>query len=83
MQSITQITGNPHVKDCSAIYLDAKAVSTMIGKWKLVRSVTYIHKEELVSDRRRIIDFDQQGGISTSWCVDCHQVTTGHWMVHN
>jgi hypothetical protein len=83
VQSNAQITGNPHIKDSSAIKLNAKAVNTMIGKWKLVRTIESIQNEELVSDRGIIIDFDIQGNITTSWCIDCHQEKVGQWQVIN
>lgn len=83
IQSNAQITGNPHVKDSSAIQLDAKAVNTMIGKWKLVRTEDHIQNEERVSDRGMIIDFDEQGSMIGSWCIDCIQEIMGQWQVLN
>lgn len=81
MQSIAQITGNPHVVDSSAIQLDAKAVSTMMGKWKLVRTEDHFQNEERVNDRGMIIDFEEDGAMISSWCVGCHQETLGQWQV--
>ncbi|MEK6479811.1 hypothetical protein WJR50_19875 [Catalinimonas sp. 4WD22] len=80
-QTNAQITGNPYVEDSSAITLNAKAVNNMIGKWKLVRTKEYIQNEERVSDRGIIIAFEQQGALTTSWCVDCHQEKAGQWQV--
>jgi hypothetical protein len=81
IQSTAQITGNPHVKDSSAIQLDAKAVSTMMGKWKLVRTEDHFQNEERVSDRGMIVDFDDQGSMTGSWCVGCPQEIMGQWQV--
>ena len=78
-----QITGNPHVKDSSALKLDPKAVNSMMGKWKLIRTVEYIQNEEQVRDRGIIVDFDKEGSIITSWCTDCYQEKAGQWQVLN
>lgn len=82
-QSNAQITGNPHLKDSSAIKLDSKAVNSMIGKWKLLKTVEYIHNEEQVRDRGIIVDFDNEGTIITSWCIDCYQIKAGQWQILN
>ncbi|MDF9794946.1 hypothetical protein OKW21_000209 [Catalinimonas alkaloidigena] len=83
IQSNAQITGNPYVKDSSAIKLDTKAVNTMIGKWKLVRTEDHFQNEERVSDRGMIVDFEEDGAMISSWCVDCHQEILGQWQVLN
>ena len=83
IQSNAQITGNPHVKDSSAIKLNAKAVNSMMGKWKLVRTEDQFQNEERVSDRGMIIDFKEDGAIMSSWCVDCYQEILGQWQVLN
>lgn len=81
--SNAQITGNPNVTDRSAINLDSKAVNSMIGKWKLIRTVEYIQNDEQVRDRGIIVEFDKEGTIITSWCIDCHQEKAGQWQVIN
>lgn len=83
IQSNAQITGNPHVKDSSAIQLDAEAVNTMMGKWKLIRTEDHFQNEERVSDRGMIVDFEEDGAMISSWCVDCHQEILGQWQVLN
>ena len=55
----------------------------MMGKWKLVRTAEYIRDIEQVRDRGMLVDFDKEGTIITSWCIDCHQEKTGQWQVLN
>ena len=50
IHSNAQITGNPHVKDSSAIKLTLNMVNSMMGKWKLVKTVEYIRDIEQVRD---------------------------------
>jgi thiol-disulfide isomerase/thioredoxin len=81
IHSNAQITGNPNVTDINAINLDSKAVISMIGKWKLVKTVEHIQNDEQVRDRGIIVDFDKEGTIITSWCIDCYQEKAGLWQI--
>lgn len=83
VQSSAQITGNPHVKDSKAIELNAGAVNSMMGKWKLIKTVETIHKEEQTRDRGILVEFGTEGDFIISWCVDCHEEKAGQWQVLN
>lgn len=82
-QSYSQITGNIHVKDSSAIRLDSIAKNSLIGKWKLVETEEFIRNEEQRRDRGIIVNFDKEGNITTSWCFGCHEEKVGQWEVLN
>jgi hypothetical protein len=79
--SQAQITGNPHVKDSSALMLNSAAVQNILGKWKLLRTVEYLHHEEQSRDRGLIVAFDKKGSITTSWCPDCQEENAGRWEI--
>ncbi len=81
IHSYAQITGNPHVKDSNAITLNEKAVSDLLGKWKLLRSEELQDGEKQVKERGIIIDFSEGGEFTSSWCVGCYLENAGQWEV--
>lgn len=78
-----QITGNPQVKDSNAISLDSDAVNSLIGKWKLEKTVENVRSKQHVRDRGMIFEFDKEGNVINSWCNGCHQEKAGQWKVVN